>query len=104
VFGGTAQDKADRIMESDLIFKPTETTSGLDTVRARAKKQHSVRLSKAAAASDQCQIPRTSLQKIRTLKSLAAEVEDELAEEPPVSHESMLSRAWDWFQRSIGNR
>jgi hypothetical protein len=90
-------------MESDLTMKPIETNRGLDTVRARAKRQHSVRLSKPASASDECQLPRTSHQKIRSLKSLASEAENEM-EEPPVDETGMLNRIWDWFQRSIGNR
>lgn len=78
-----------------------ETNKGLDTVRARAKRQSSVRLNKAE--SDECQIPRSSLQKIRTLKSLSREMELEMAE-CPVENMNVIASMWDWFQRSIGNR
>lgn len=79
-----------------------ETNKGLDTVRARAKRQSSVRLNKTE--SDECQIPRSSLQKIRTLKSLSREMELERASECPVENMNVIASMWDWFQRSIGNR
>jgi hypothetical protein len=72
----------------------------LNSVRERALRQNKVRLHKAEPDTD---LPRNSMQKIRTLKSLANEAEREMEDVPAVDF-NVLSRAWDWFQRSIGNR
>jgi hypothetical protein len=88
-------------MEANLTHKSNDTNKGLDTVRARAKKQNSVRLSKGEP--DECQIPRVSMQKMRTLKSLSQEAQREM-EDLPQENMSVVASAWDWFQRTIGNR
>lgn len=77
-----------------------ETNKGLSSVRQRAQRQNQVRLSKTEPESD---LPRCSMQKIRTLKSLANEAEREMEDLPPAT-DGMFDRVWDWFQRSIGNR
>lgn len=79
---------------------PKSTSRGMNSVRERALRQNQVRLHRAEPESD---LPRTSLQKIRTLKSLATEAEREMEELPPAT-DGMFDRVWDWFQRSIGNR
>lgn len=86
-------------METNLESRPKTSQSGLDTVRERAKKQSKVRFPKSENHGD----VRSSLQKIKTLKSRAAEAE-EIDEECPRVNMTPLGRVWDWFLRTIGNR
>jgi hypothetical protein len=80
-----------------------EASKSLDKVRAcaRSQRQHAVRLSKPESQDG---LGRTSLQKIRTLKSLENEVDTEMTDEELLEEVSVVGRVWDWFQRSIGNR
>lgn len=81
-------------METNTADKPRVSATGLDSVRAKAKKQNLVKLNRAADKDA------ASLQNIRLLKSKAWDGNDvELMPDPNV-----FSNAWDWFQRAIGNR
>lgn len=92
-------------METNLLTvagttaTPKTSLTGLDTVRAKARRQHSVSLKRESENGENS--GRNSHQKIKTLKSLAAgeEVLNERSCEG-----SLIERAWDWFLRAIGNR
>lgn len=89
-------------MESNVVEKAKTSLSGLETVRARAKRQAQVKFTKAAETEEREQATRSSLQKLRTLKSKSCD--EPYADEELAAPENVFARAWDWFQRSIGNR
>jgi hypothetical protein len=87
-------------MESDLsAYKPAPHKTGLNSVRAKAKRQNNVSFKKESSDTSQS----TSYQSLQALKNISAHVDEdrerELATEP-----GWFKKIWGAFQQAIGNR
>ena len=83
-------------METKNIDEKPVSTTGLQSVRVRARHQSEVRLVRGDSSDS-----RISWQNLRTLKSLE---KDETPERAPEDSEPFIIRIWHQFQEAIGNR